>query len=71
VIARLRAKLNDRRDDEAWKPGELWRQADIFGTDKGDPGVDEIADDADRREGRNLFGRAPVDGRDRLDRLHT
>ena len=30
----IEGEIDDRRDDEAWGPGELWRQADIFGADK-------------------------------------
>jgi hypothetical protein len=30
----IEGEIHDRRDDEAWWPGELWRQADIFGADK-------------------------------------
>ena len=63
-------EIDDRCDDEAWRAGEFRRQAAIFGADKGDARVDDIPDDADRREGWNLFDHAPVGRGGRLDGVH-
>ena len=58
----VEGEIDDRRDDEARRPGEFRRQPEIFGADIGDRRVDEIAEDADRREGGNLLGDAPGAG---------
>jgi len=52
-------------DEEARRAGDLGRQAEIFGAEIGDAGVDDIADQADCGERRNL----PADAASRLDRL--
>ena len=52
--------MDDRRNDEARRPGEAWRQAEIFGADISDCRVDEIAEEPDRGEGGNLLGDAPI-----------
>src|SRR3984957_13401195 len=66
----VEGEIDDRRDDESRRPGELRRQADVSGADKGDRGVDEIADEADRREGRDLLRDAPMRGDGRLAGVH-
>jgi hypothetical protein len=66
----VEGEIDDRCNDEARQAGELRGQAGIFGADKGHPGVDEITDDANRREGGNLLGDAPMGRGGRLDGVH-
>src|SRR5271166_5447807 len=51
-------EIDDRRNNEARRPGQLRRQTEIFRAEVGDRRIDEIADDADDGEGGNLPRRA-------------
>src|SRR5208337_1742450 len=49
-------EIDDRGDDETGRASELGRQADILRPRVGDAGVDDIADEPDQDEGRDLGG---------------
>ena len=66
----VEGEIDDRREDEARRPGEFRRQAEVFGAEVGDACIDKIADEADRREGGNLLGDAPARWGGRLDDIH-
>jgi hypothetical protein len=56
-------EIDEGGDDEAGRTGELRRQAAILRPRIGDGGVDDVADEPDQGEGRNLGGDAALTGR--------